>query len=196
MHTLETVSEGSWGRPRRLYPESVITNYQEKALRRSLSLLLLAGANALHASRHYLHLHQSSAVAYQLSYSHSLCHLLSLPFLSLSLSLSLFASSQHTSLSCTAVPSPCLLQFHFLVAKKERMDLWEIFFLRKLPKQQPALKATIDFFFFFNITIFLLFKFFFSNGKTCSLWSNWDVMLQDLSASVLFPPCLQHRSFG
>lgn len=93
MHTLETVSEGSWGRPRRLYPESVITNYQEKALRRSLSLLLLAGANALHASRHHrLHLHQSSAVAHKLSLSRSLSvllsHLLSLSPLSRLLPLS------------------------------------------------------------------------------------------------------------
>ncbi|XP_042627379.1 ETS translocation variant 1-like isoform X2 [Cyprinus carpio] len=29
--------------------------------------------------------------------------------------------------------------------------------------------------------------------KTCWLWSNSNVMLQELSASVFFPPCLQHR---
>lgn len=56
MHTLAGVLRD----PGRLYPESVITNYQEKALRRSLSLLLLAAAKAPHARRRRLH-HISAA---------------------------------------------------------------------------------------------------------------------------------------
>lgn len=160
MHTLETVSEGSWGRPRRLYPESVITNYQEKALRRSLSLLLLAGANALHASRHYLHLHQSSAVAYQLSYSHSLCHLLSLPFLSLSFPLSLCFLSAHLSIlySCTFTLSSSI---SFLGGKKRENGSMRNFFSPQTSKTAASSQSDNWFLFFFNITISLLFKFFF-----------------------------------
>lgn len=177
MHTLETVSEGSWGRPRRLYPESVITNYQEKALRRSLSLLLLAGANALHASHHlHLHLHQSSAVAYQLSpspfLSLSLYHLLSLPFLSLSLSLSLLPLS---------TPLYLLQLYHHLVffnfiswRQKKNGFIFSVFYRRLQKIQAWSLKVKTD---FFRVIQFFVFSYIFFSLMArlahCGLTETW-----------------------
>lgn len=168
MHTLETVSEGSWGRPRRLYPESVITNYQEKALRRSLSLLLLAGANALHASRHYLHLHQSSAVAYQLSYSHS-------PF-----SLSLFPSLSLLPLSTPLYLVQLYLHlvfFNFISWwQKKREWIYEKFFFSANFQNSSQLSKRQLIFIFFLILQFSCFLNFFSlmaRLAHCGLTETW-----------------------
>lgn len=162
----------SRGRPRRFYIECHHKLPEELAVSLTLfsSCPLLAGAKA-----------DEPPTLPPLSLSNTRAHLLSLTRL-------LFP-----------IPLFCVWYFSYSVLSSCFFIFSNSFLLKKWidSRSLPELRL-LPLHFFFPLTFFFGFfwQFFLSHGKTCWLWFNTNVMLQELSASVFFPPCLQHRPLG